>query len=388
MGKVYPLVSVFITYFNTGKIVYETVDSVLSQDYPNIELIISDDASARDPMGEMDRYIEQHKRENIRRVIIRRNEENLGTVKHVELIHDLCTGEFCCGIAGDDLFHDEHVISAMIERFEELGPKAEYLIAQVEMFDQKMERSYGYCVQKSIIQLMKNENWEELLNEEIASCKLVGQNMSRTSLYKRLPKISESYCLVEDYSTHLRLLRKGIPIYWCDIIMIKHRGGGMSHGNISNKPEVYAKYCEDYMTIFEIEIEPFRRDLDESCYLQAVEAYKYFSWQREMVRKMTAHATLCKIFSLKDPRSYVSFVNTIQEAGRLGMIVDKFRLLIFTLIPYVLLMMTEPSIWQKCLFIFLSIIVAVCFVNLLMCTGIGVLLWIYRQYKRCRPVYM
>lgn len=312
MNKQAPLVSIFITYYNTGDIIYETIDSVLEQDYPNIELIVSDDASSRVPMGDIDSYIEEKRRHNIQRVLVRRNEENLGTVKHVEVLHGLCHGEFCCGIAGDDLFNDSHVISTMVAKFEELGPDAEYMIAQVEMFDQHMEKSYGLCVQNSTIQLLKEQKWEALLNHEASACRLVGQNMSRTSLYKRMPKASEAYVLVEDYSTHMRLLHMGIPIYWCDIVMVKHRGGGMSHGNMSNKPEVYIKYCQDYMTIFELEIEPYRQELDPECYKQAVETYRYFVWQKETTEAMGRHRVLCRMFALHNPQTYSEFLNMIK----------------------------------------------------------------------------
>ena len=112
-----PLVSIFVTYYNTGEIVYETLDSVFAQDYSNIELIVSDDYSERVPMGDIESYIDSHKGDNIKNVIVRRNDCNVGTVKHVEIIRGLCNGEFCFGIAGDDLFGSNDVISKMVERY-------------------------------------------------------------------------------------------------------------------------------------------------------------------------------------------------------------------------------------------------------------------------------
>ena len=40
-----PLVSVAVTTFNNAKVIVETLESIYSQTYQNIELIVSDDAS-------------------------------------------------------------------------------------------------------------------------------------------------------------------------------------------------------------------------------------------------------------------------------------------------------------------------------------------------------
>ena len=317
MEQKMPLCTIFITYYNTGDILYETIDSVLSQDYPNIELIISDDASTRVPMPieKVESYVRERMRGNVKQLVVRCNEKNLGTVKHVELIRDLSTGEYCCGIAGDDLFNDEHVISVMVTRFEELGPKAEYMIGQVEMFDQHMQKSYGYCVQKHIIVLLKEENWAELYRQEMTACQLVGQCMIRRSLFQKMPRMSDRYKLVEDYSTHMWLLRNGFPIYWCDIVMVKHRGGGMSHGNISNNPQVFIDYCQDYMTVFEEEVEPYRNNIDTQTYEKAAEAYEFFVFQHDSSVKISLHPKICKLLRIRNPQDLSSRKELIDLLG-------------------------------------------------------------------------
>lgn len=327
-----PLVSIFITYFNTGDIVYETIDSVLAQDYSNIELIISDDCSDRAPMGDVASYIEKNKKDNINNIIIRRNDVNLGTVKHVELIREMCNGEFCMGIAGDDLFGSNDVVSKMVEEFEQLGPEAEYMIGQVEMFDQDMENSSGYCVEKSTIELLKNEDWEELLNKESETSRLVGQCMCRTSLFAKLPRFSDEYQFVEDYSCHMWLLRNNYHIYWCDMVIVKHRGGGISHGNIANKRELYAFYCKDYMTVFETQVEPYRNKLDATSYAVACQTYQFFKYQKETTLKMCRHPVVCRLLLARNASDYSNRVSLIKK-------LISFNTIIQTLVVLLLLLM-------------------------------------------------
>jgi GT2 family glycosyltransferase len=66
------------------------------------------------------------------------------------------------------------------------------------------------------------------------------------SLYKRtffekVGSLSDSYTLIEDYTTSLRALRIGIPVYYVDAITIKHREGGISHGNQARRNGKYAQ---------------------------------------------------------------------------------------------------------------------------------------------------
>ena len=90
-----------ILHYNCEKLLYQTIDSVLMQDYEDIELIIRDDHTpAGFDVEGIRAYIDAHKRENIKRVEVIRGEENVGTVRNLEL--DAGTGagryrDFDCG---------------------------------------------------------------------------------------------------------------------------------------------------------------------------------------------------------------------------------------------------------------------------------------------------
>jgi glycosyltransferase involved in cell wall biosynthesis len=95
-----PLVSVFMPCFNQERYVAQAIDSALSQDYPNLELVVGDDSST-DGTWEI---VRRYQTENPTRIRAFRNERNLGITKNCNEILRRCTGKYIAFHAGDDLF--------------------------------------------------------------------------------------------------------------------------------------------------------------------------------------------------------------------------------------------------------------------------------------------
>ena len=87
------LVSVIICCYRRFQFIYEAIDSVLSQSYGAIELLISDDGSDNFPEKKIRNYIEKHKGENIKNVIINHETQNQGTVRHLNHARRLVHGD-------------------------------------------------------------------------------------------------------------------------------------------------------------------------------------------------------------------------------------------------------------------------------------------------------
>ena len=60
------LSSIIVTY-NSGDYLFEAIDSVIEQDYPAIELIISDDGTKGFSADSIQAYIDNKKRNNIKK---------------------------------------------------------------------------------------------------------------------------------------------------------------------------------------------------------------------------------------------------------------------------------------------------------------------------------
>src|SRR4051812_44240337 len=93
-----PLVSIGLPVYNGEKYIAEAIESLLSQDYTNIEIIISDNASTDNTPQICQQY--QHKNPRIRYF---RNDTNIGASNNFNRTFELSKGEFFMWAAYDDL---------------------------------------------------------------------------------------------------------------------------------------------------------------------------------------------------------------------------------------------------------------------------------------------
>lgn len=74
------LVSIIVLTYKDFSGLEKTMNAILEQNYPHIEIIVGDDGSPNYSEKFFDAFIDRAKRQNIS-LIIRHNEHNLGTVR-------------------------------------------------------------------------------------------------------------------------------------------------------------------------------------------------------------------------------------------------------------------------------------------------------------------
>ncbi len=99
-----PLVSVICISFNHAPYIEEAVDSVFHQTYPNIELIIVDDASTDDSCEEIARITEEYP--DIQFI---KNSNNLGNCISFNKGYNLSKGDFLIDLSADDLLVSDRI---------------------------------------------------------------------------------------------------------------------------------------------------------------------------------------------------------------------------------------------------------------------------------------
>ena len=251
------LFSVVILCYRHFEYLFSAIDSVLAQNYPQIELIISDDGSKNFPKGKVERYLAANKKTNIKYVQIRQEKENVGTVKHLNHVLPLCKGDFIVALAGDDALFDECVLGKYVEGFSSASDDCLIQMAQTAMCDvsmSKIESFYaGPIVQKAIEHT--KESTDELLHLLIAEgpCLPSTSTCFKREFFKRFGKFDETYVLIEDYPMHVRLAEERWVIQYNNFIAIKHRHGGISHGQHDALPvSQFLYYADIKRTIEEI----------------------------------------------------------------------------------------------------------------------------------------
>ena len=107
------LVSVFVPVYNAEKFIEECILSIVNQNYQNIEIVISDDAST-DNTPIILKKLEKKFPNKIKLFL---QENNLGITNNFNFILSKCTGKYVLFTAGDDMLKS-NCISDVLDIFE------------------------------------------------------------------------------------------------------------------------------------------------------------------------------------------------------------------------------------------------------------------------------
>ena len=193
--KDFPLVSVLIPAYNHENYIQETIESIINQTYPNIELIILDDGS-KDKTWEKITELKP-KCENRFVKILFETKQNEGTCITLNKLLKLSSGEFVYIIASDDLAKPQ----AIEEEVKFLQDNPDYALA---VGDNEYVDSMGkqiFRTQKAFTSNIKNAKYKTV--KEFLSSKLKIDFLSDDfGSYKTLYK--------ENYIPNGYLIRKNI----------------------------------------------------------------------------------------------------------------------------------------------------------------------------------
>lgn len=152
-----PLVSIVAPSYNHGRYIEACLDSIMFQDYANIELIIIDDASTDDSHERIQLFLDNvetetvsyasgydestdclkrtyHKRypQSGRKIVYLKNKSNIGSTATYNRGFKVATGKYCTFVATDDLIHPMFV-SSLVKTLESTG--ADFAYADMLIID-------------------------------------------------------------------------------------------------------------------------------------------------------------------------------------------------------------------------------------------------------------
>lgn len=123
--KKLPLVTVYIPTYNRVDLLKRAVDSVLNQEYLNIELIVVDDNSRDTTIKYLTEVVECDSR-----VSFYVNKKNSGACVSRNKAIFLASGEFITGLDDDDYFLPGHIVS-FVNGWKDRGPSTVALYANI-----------------------------------------------------------------------------------------------------------------------------------------------------------------------------------------------------------------------------------------------------------------
>jgi glycosyltransferase involved in cell wall biosynthesis len=210
-------VSIITITYNSAETVEDTIQSVLAQDYPNIEYIIVDGASKDDTLSIVNRYKDK--------IATIQSEPDKGIYDAMNKGVRLATGDLIGILNSDDFYADAHVISDIVKTVQSAGADGCY--ADLVYVDRN-ETS-------RVVRTWKSGEYRH------------GQFMRgwmpphptffvKRTMYEAHGTYSLQLRSAADYELMLRFIHKhGIKVSYLPRVITKMRAGGQSNVTIKNR---------------------------------------------------------------------------------------------------------------------------------------------------------
>ena len=246
------LLSILLLSYNNLNKIYVTLDSIFCQDYPSLELILSDDAS-RDFTEQQPRvtaYIEERRPENLQKIIWVSHAVNVGTVKNMNDAIRVSHGEYLFSFSPEDVLSHEKALSHLVQALEESGRDIVFGRMRGVMPDGTIVDYLQSC--ESNYTLLKSYTVEQTRNRLFSRNFLPAPAKLMTrKLFEKNGLYPESIRLIEDYPYWLILTKNGVAFAYLDEIVLLYRlnnsgGGHYSEAFMADMFQIYEQFIFPY----------------------------------------------------------------------------------------------------------------------------------------------
>jgi glycosyltransferase involved in cell wall biosynthesis len=183
-------VTVYLPTRNRAALVSEAIQSVLAQQYPQLELIVVDDGSTDETPSVVREWVDRDPR-----VIFVRNEVSRGAPSCRNIAINMATGRYCTGIDDDDLMLPDR-LQSLVSRFDQ-----RYAFICSSYWFEKSGRRRVIDGRDSIITL------SDMLHANVAS----NQVLSLTARFREIGGFDEQMEGSQDYDLWTRLVERYGP---------------------------------------------------------------------------------------------------------------------------------------------------------------------------------
>lgn len=213
-----PLVTVICLCYNHESFVVETLDSVINQTYPNIELIIVDDCSNDQSVNVIQEWLKKHPE-----VPFIANKKNLGNTTAFNKGYKISKGEYIIDLAADDILMD-YCVAVQIQRFQDsIYDNVGIVYGDLELIDEN-DNTIGnffdiYNRNTSDQDNRSGNIYKGLLNMQNNVCSV--SSMVKREVYDRFSGYDESLAY-EDYDLWIKTARY-YNFDFIDKVLVKKR---------------------------------------------------------------------------------------------------------------------------------------------------------------------
>lgn len=231
----YPLVTVGVIAYNSGKTIIETLESIRNQTYPlcYIELLIADDCSSDNTIAIAEVWLREHGSQ-FENVLILKSSVNQGIAHNMNQALRAARGDYFKGIAADDM-----LLETCIEEYVNymtLHPEITAMFARIRPFatnDQGYAQRVRDLFDLSFFNMAIDEQLRYLLMNR--NCLPAPTSFLRIKfLREHQIECDERIPLIEDYPLWINLLRAGAKFACLDKENVWYRVGGITSSYSEN----------------------------------------------------------------------------------------------------------------------------------------------------------
>lgn len=224
------LVTVVVVAYHSAETISQTLDSIYNQTYPNIELIVCDDASTDDTAAVAQKWIDAHKDRFIG-CTVHANPENLGVPGNLNTGIRMAKGKYIKDIAADDLLLPD-CLEQNVTYCEKHG------------YENLFSRMYPFCIRNGQKVRCDDIDFDTAFFEKDAAGQyqdmLLYNRVFSPSFFaskaflERLGLYDTRYRLLEDYPMFLKATKNGHTLNFMDAYTVEYRISDASISNTTN----------------------------------------------------------------------------------------------------------------------------------------------------------
>jgi glycosyltransferase involved in cell wall biosynthesis len=267
---------VSLTY-NHKKFIEDTIAGALSQEYPNLEIIISDDCSPDGTFEVMKQYI--HKHPTNKNIILNGNEKNMGLVSHLNyLMQNYVHGDIVVLAGGDDVSMPNRVQDTVDYLIK--NPRVVAVTGQADIID----GAGNFIARYENIPVGTYALDESYIRTTTFMCGGPGLAFWRHEVWDRFGLL-DAQCQTEDSTLRFRALLCG-NIAVLDKVFLKYRihGNNMSIGKNVYKlktKEIARQYSRDLIRAKELSL------ISECTAKRLQRKIRLYYYNRELSKKLS-----------------------------------------------------------------------------------------------------
>jgi len=191
MSRPWPKITVVTPSFNQAAYLQETIESVLNQDYPNLEYIVLDGGSTDGSIDTLKKYEKCF-------AYWRTHPDDGQSAAIIEGFQK-STGDILCWLNSDD-FLAPGALALVGEYFQE-HPEAEFLVGEVCIVNDKGERRH----------YLSEPKWDTNWQVYVRNCVPQPSTFWRRSLYMKIEGVNPTYQFGMDYDLWFQFLQHTKP---------------------------------------------------------------------------------------------------------------------------------------------------------------------------------